>query len=166
MEKIELINYPKYFACSDGTIFSSKTNKTLNGCIDKNGYKSVNLFMSNYKGKSIRVHRLIAEAFIPNPDNKPQVNHINGIKTDNRIENLEWCTVSENAIHASKLGLLNPVNGEKHPRCKISNLQVVEIRALKDVKTISELAIKYNVERTTISDIINRKKRKNAEKYI
>jgi len=73
----------------------------------KNGYLRINL-QKNKKRKHYLLHRLIAQTFIPNPKNKPTVNHINGIKSDNRIENLEWNTRSENTKHAFRIGLMKP----------------------------------------------------------
>ena len=73
--------------------------------INETGYCYIQLWKNN-KGKSLKIHRLVAQSFIPNPNNKPHVNHKNGIKTDNRVENLEWCTRSENMIHAYSNGLL------------------------------------------------------------
>ena len=73
-------------------------------CNDADGYLLVNLRLNN-KVKTKRVHRLVAQAFIPNPENKPQVNHIDGNKKNNKIENLEWCTCEENQRHAWDKGL-------------------------------------------------------------
>lgn len=87
------------------------------------GYLAVALW-DGQKYQYPRVHRLMATTFIPNLENKPQINHINGNKLDNRVVNLEWCTRSENSIHAYALGLKKPVRAmlgktnEKHPNSK------------------------------------------------
>lgn len=81
------------------------------------GYYYVGLYKDNKK-TTLRLHRLIAKAFIPNPNNKPHINHINGIKTDNRIENLEWVTHSENIQHAYNTGLKTAPKGDKSATSK------------------------------------------------
>jgi hypothetical protein len=101
-----------YLVSNDGCVKSLKRNGTISGdrilkqkVRQKDGYMEVHL--QNPKSDKRRlVHRLMAIAFIPNPENKPQVNHRNGIKTDNRIENLEWATHQENMDHAVKFGLI------------------------------------------------------------
>jgi hypothetical protein len=84
----------------------------------------------NQVKKTVSVHRVIAEAFIPNPENKPQVNHINGIKNDNRVENLEWVTGTENQIHAVKTGLKN--SGNNLWNGKFSKDDIEKIKKLKN----------------------------------
>lgn len=80
--------------------------KTLSKCTNNKGYQTVHLSYDGYS-RRIPVHRLVAEAFIPNPDGKPQVNHIDGNKRNNHVENLEWCTGTENIRHAVHTGLLD-----------------------------------------------------------
>lgn len=121
------------------------------------GYLRVVLSREGFK-RTLSIHRLIAMAFIPNPGNKPEVNHKNGVKTDNRIENLEWCTISENISHAFKLGLLKPIMkgkaGELHPTSKLKASQVAQIRELlRSGQTQISIAKMFNVSDKAISDI-------------
>ena len=92
-----------YQVSSWGKVISVKTNKVLSPEINSKGYLRVDLYDSTGKKKHYKVHRLVAEAFIPNPENKPQINHIDGNTQNNSITNLEWCTSSENMNHAKKL---------------------------------------------------------------
>lgn len=101
-------------------LFKSKTNQYLKVCIRIEG--------RNSKCKCLKIHREVAKAFIPNPNNLPQINHIDGNKENNSVTNLEWCTDKENTIHAFKLGLSKPIKGSKNVQSKITTEQVKWIR--------------------------------------
>ena len=100
----DVVGYEGLYQVSDqGRVKSFKWNKErfLKPSMDKDGYLLVTLCAGG-KRKTLKVHRLVCEAFHENPDNKPQVNHINEIKTDNRASNLEWCTCKQNVNHGSR----------------------------------------------------------------
>lgn len=104
----DIKNFEKYYSIDEnGNVFSKIRNKYLKLNYKKNGYIYVSLQVNNIKTTK-RVHRLVAEAFIPNPENKPFVNHIDGNKSNNNVQNLEWVTGSENNIHAMNTGLFDP----------------------------------------------------------
>lgn len=103
--------YKSYIVYSDGKVFSTASNRFLNPYISDNGYERIRIC---YDGKfeSWTVHRLVAMMFLDNAEGKNEVNHKNGIKTDNRVENLEWCTTSENQKHSWKMGLIKSAHAK------------------------------------------------------
>ena len=103
----EIPNIKGYEVSDLGRVKSKKTGKICSQQITPSGYYHIALFLGNKKQKTYRVHRLVASAFIPNPNNYNIINHINGNKLDNRPCNLEWCSQKHNANHAYKMGLRN-----------------------------------------------------------
>ncbi len=110
----------------------------------------------NAGGKAKSVHRLIALAWIPNPENKPQVNHKDGVRSNNNVSNLEWVTNKENKIHAVENGMHTYHKGEDVSCAKLTTADVIYIKEqLKSYKRgmISALGKKFGVGKTTISEI-------------
>lgn len=124
--------------------------------IDKDGYYRVRLTLANGKRRNFPVHRLVLGMFSPiNNMTELQVNHIDGNKHNNSLENLEWCTSKENIHHAMRIGLRND-KGENNWGHKLSNEQVIYIRNLYKTKQYTEkqIAEQYNVHEETIGKII------------
>lgn len=145
-----------YKVSSEGRV--SHEGRILSGSIHKDGYIFVNI-----RGKQYAKHRVVAEAFIPNPEGKPFVNHIDGNKQNNKVKNLEWCTQSENIKHAHENDL--QPKGLSTYKGKFSAEQREEIKEQWDSGKYSkrELSRIYGVSHTCINDIIN-DKYKYAEK--
>jgi len=143
-----------------GHIKNSK-GKLLKPTLRSNGYLVKNLNKDGVKTQ-YKMHRIVCGAFIENPENKPDVNHIDGNKQNNKLTNLEWCNRSENMIHAVQTGLLK---GKKRPNVKLTNEQVAYIRKnyIPNDKEygISALCKKFKINsRSTVFNILNGKTHK------
>jgi hypothetical protein len=138
-------------------IFGNKREILLKPTKNKKGYLRVKLCIVKNEvssEKNFYVHSLVLNSFLENPLNKPQVNHKNGIKDDNRVDNLEWATGSENVIHSLENKLKVPQKGSEHGMSKLTEKEVLEIRTIGRTKTLKEVAKIYNVDMSLISLIL------------
>lgn len=151
------------FITEQGKVFSLKSGKFLKTHVHKRGYEVFCTRMDGRQGKAIllRVHRLVAETYVSNPDNKLFVNHKDGNKLNNEYTNLEWATNRENVLHAFHSGLAKVRFGEANPVSVLTNQQAKEIRLEYKQHSRSHgcraLARKYGVRHQVISSIVRGK---------
>ena len=140
---------PRYKISIDGEVYSLISQKIKLSYPDKKGYMRVQLYLPKGITVTHKVHRLVAQTFIPNPDNKPQVNHMDGDKTNNHISNLEWVTNAENMKHAMESGLTIK-------RTDIKELLPQLKTAIHSGYRITDIARLNNISSSTINDWIDR----------
>lgn len=131
VEMKPVVGFEEYFKVTRcGKIWSLRSNRFLKTHQGKQGYLTLTTRIGGRDGKAwlIKVHRAVAQAYIPNPENKPCVNHKNGIKTDNHVDNLEWATYAENTRHAFDTGLAVARKGEELHNSRLTEEDVLDIR--------------------------------------
>lgn len=163
MEEWREISGFHYSVSNMGRVRNDWTRRILKPRENGYGYFHIGLYR-NKTQKTFKIHRLVAMSFISNPLNLPQINHKNLIKTDNRVDNLEWCTPSENTRHAYKNGRVGIIGqtwtrGSGCGMAKLIDKQVLEIRRLYATGNyfLRELAEKFNVKLCTIHFIVKNK---------
>lgn len=166
----EIPTHPDFFVSDTGIVRANETitirsnghslrksPRVIKTSLTKTGYVFVRLSRNGIDLPQ-RVHRLVAITFISNPNNYTEVNHINGVKTDNRVVNLEWCSRSHNIKHAFSTGLRSH-SGEKNNRAKVTESDVIDIRLrANNGESISDINSRYKmINRSSIKNIILKK---------
>ena len=154
----QISNYGRVKSFKNGEVIIRKPH------VDKDGYLQI-CFCDKSNHKWFKVHRLVAIAFIPNPENKETINHIDGCKMNNFVENLEWATRTENNQHAVRIGLMK--SGVDNYRAKLTREQVIWCRKMyiprdKEFGS-SALAKIFSIARRSMHDIVTGKTYKNVE---
>lgn len=162
----DVVGYEGFYKCSIyGEIFSLFSNRNLKGTINADGYIVVKL-TKNKTHKIHLLHRLIAETWIENPYNKTQVNHKKGIKTDNRISELEWCTQSENMKHSFHvLGRQSSTKNRFGALCK-SSKKVLCINDGKSYDSIKLAAKSYGLKEWAVGSVCNGTQKSNRKNIL
>jgi hypothetical protein len=146
-----------YSVLPDGSVISLRRGTKLSP-VGVYGYHRVKLYQKKGVPTRAAIHRLVAEAFIPNPKGLPFVNHKNGKKWDNRVENLEWCDHAGNIQHACDTGLITHARGSAHGRAKLTENDVLGILALtREGRSDRSIGVQFGVSRATVEQIRRRK---------
>lgn len=152
MEEFRKIEGTNYSISNVGRVRNDKTSYILKCSNSWNGYRRISLSLGKTGSKKgFQIHRLVAEYFIPNPDNKPEVNHKDWNKKNNKCGNLEWATKKENTDHAVDNDLMVVFKGEEHGCSKLKDEQVISIG--NSLVSTKDLAETYNVSIRTIQRI-------------
>lgn len=148
--------FDNYTITKDGRIFRNSDNKEMSGCVNQQGYKS---FSPRFNGVKVqaKVHRLVALMYIPNPYNLPQINHKDGNKLNNHVDNLEWCDAKHNINHAHKNKLAT--NNHLKKKVKQINPSTNEVIAVYD--SYREASIATGISEQNISQVCRKYKPKN-----
>lgn len=150
----EINDYENIYQISNyGNVRNIKTNRILKSNI-RGMYLAIGLWNKS-EGKNVRIHNLVASAFVPNPENKTEINHIDGNKLNNHFSNLEWCTHKENIQHAHKNKLVKSACGEKIYNSKLTKEDVLKIKKLYNSGEYyqHEIATMFNVTSANIQSI-------------
>lgn len=146
--------WPGYLITDDGRVWSEKVGRYLKPMLKKRGYWMVNLSRIGGERWTVGLHRLVAITFVPNPENKPQINHKDGDKNNNHYTNFEWVTAQENHDHARSLNLM--AKGEQLG--KLTEERVLDIRARAGTgPTYVEIGQSHGVTKQTVCDIVKRR---------
>jgi hypothetical protein len=159
---VQIKQFPNYLVSSNGEIISLKFGrwKLRSQTLNSSGYPSITLYDEQNGKKTFKVHHLVCEAFLgPRPEGLV-VNHKNGIKTDNRIENLEYCSVAENVHHADKMNLRWFREGEQHYRTKLSDEQILQILQYKGHRSSYKVALMFDIGSDYVRRLWNGEHRK------